>query len=250
MTELRKPEIIPVNDHVWLLNDNSQATCYVVAGTRQAMVIDTSIGMCNIREAAESLTDMPLILVNTHGHGDHMGGNWCFDKAYMNQADVPIAEESLKWPGIKEAIKHFGLVYPPYEHTEDGHIFDLGGIELEVMHFPGHTPGEIILLDRKDRIIFSGDGIIEHIWLQLPHSLPIRVQIESMERLKPIIGSFDTILHGHCQSPVGIELYHSLLAALYDLEAGNTQNDTDYDWDGFKCRSHPYQPGNREIIYK
>ncbi len=60
MMELRKPYIIPVNDHVWLLNDDHMASCYVIDGTRQAAVIDTSIGLSNIREAAESLTSLPL----------------------------------------------------------------------------------------------------------------------------------------------------------------------------------------------
>jgi glyoxylase-like metal-dependent hydrolase (beta-lactamase superfamily II) len=73
MPELRKPKIVPINDHVWLLDDHHQATCYVVAGTKLAAVIDTSIGLANIREAAESLTSFPLICINAHGHEDHTG---------------------------------------------------------------------------------------------------------------------------------------------------------------------------------
>ena len=56
MFQLRKPNVIPINDHVWLLDDNYEASCHVVSGTKQTAVIDTSIGLCNIREAAESLT--------------------------------------------------------------------------------------------------------------------------------------------------------------------------------------------------
>ena len=84
MLKLRKPEILPINDHIWLLDDNHEATCYVVAGRERALVIDTSIGLCNIRETAEALTGLPLICVNTHGHEDHIGGNWAFEKAYVN----------------------------------------------------------------------------------------------------------------------------------------------------------------------
>ena len=86
MLKLRKPEILPINDHIWLLDDNHEATCYVVAGRERALIIDTSIGLCNIRETAEALTSLPLICVNTHGHGDHIGGNWAFEKAFMNLA--------------------------------------------------------------------------------------------------------------------------------------------------------------------
>ena len=250
MPELRKPYIIPINDHVWLLDDNHEASCYVVAGTKQAAVIDTSIGMSNIREAAETLTDLPLICINTHGHGDHMGGNWAFEKAYMNLADIPLAEEAVSWPEIQEGIKKHGISYPPFEHIEDGQIFDLGGLEIEAVYLPGHTPGEIVLLDRKDRILFSGDGILEHLWLQLPESLSVETQIAGMKRLLPLRDSFDTILHGHCQQPAGIELFDTLLAALEDLSAGNTAGDIDYEWLGNVSKAHPYQPNDRRIVYR
>ena len=250
MFQQRKPNIIPVNDHVWLLDDNHEATCYVVAGTERAAVIDTSIGLSNIREAAESLTSLPLICINTHGHEDHMGGNWGFEKAYMNLADLPLAEESINLPEVQEGIRQAGISYPPFEHIEDGHIFDLGGVELEVIYFPGHTAGEIVLLDRQDRILFSGDGIIQHLWLQLEESLPVRTQIRSMERLLPLRDAFDTILNGHIQTPCGAELFDTLLEALRDLDAGNTADDVDYEWYGNVSKAHPYQPEDRRIVYK
>ena len=174
MPELRIPNVIPINDHVWLLDDNHAATCYVVAGAKQAAVIDTSLGMSNIRAVAEALTPLPLICINTHGHGDHMGGNWAFDKAYMNLADLPLAEETINWPEMQAAMKQFGIKFPPFENIEDGQVFDLGGVELEAIRFPGHTAGEIVLLDRKDHILFAGDGMVQHLWLQLEESLPVR----------------------------------------------------------------------------
>ena len=250
MPELRIPNVIPINDHVWLLDDNHAATCYVVAGAKQAAVIDTSLGMSNIRAVAEALTPLPLICINTHGHGDHMGGNWAFDKAYMNLADLPLAEETINWPEMQAAMKQFGIKFPPFENIEDGQVFDLGGVELEAIHLPGHTPGEIVLLDRQDRILFSGDGILEHLWLQLPESLSVAAQIESMKRLLPLRDSFDIILHGHCRQPAGIELFDTLLSALEDLAKGNTADDMDYEWLGQVSKAHPYQPNDRRIVYK
>ena len=250
MFELRIPDIVRINDHVWLLDDHHEAACYVVAGTKQAAVIDTSLGMSNIRAVAETLTSLPLVCINTHGHEDHMGGNWAFDKAYMNLADLPLAEAYVSCPEMREAAKQFGICFPPFENIEDGRVFDLGEVQLEAIHFPGHTAGEIVLLDRKDRILFSGDGILQHLWLQLEESLPVRTQIESMERLLPLRDQFDTILHGHCQTPCGIELFDTMLAALRDLESGNTEGDIDYEWLGNVSKAHPYQPEDRRIVYR
>ena len=250
MFQLRTPNIVPLSDHVWLLDDNHEATCYVVAGTKQAAVIDTSVGLSNIREAAESLTSLPLICINTHGHGDHMGGNWSFDKAYMNPADLPIAEACLNDPEVREWIRQNDLSYPPFEPVEDGHVFNLGGVELEVIYLPGHTPGEIVLLDRRDRMLFAGDGINQHLWLQLDESLPVSTQIRSMERLLPLRNTFDFVLNGHIQTPYDVELFDTLLEALKDLEAGNTADDIDYEWFGHVSKAHPFQPEDRRIVYK
>lgn len=248
--ELRSPNVRQINDHVWLMDDQGAASWYLVAGREKAMVIDTSIGLSNVREEAEKLTKLPLICVNTHGHGDHMGGNWSFDKAYMNLADMPVAEESMNEPEVKEAMEKMGLRFPPFTHIEDGQIFDLGGLQIEAMYLPGHTPGEIVLLDRQDRILFSGDGILEHLWLQLEESLTVKTQIQSMERLLPLRDQFDMILHGHCKTPAGVELFDTLLKALRELEAGQTDNDIDYSWLGRVSKAHPYQPNDRRIVYK
>ncbi len=52
------------------------------------------------------------------------------------------------------------------------------------------------------------------------------------------------------QAPCGAELFDTLLKALKDLEAGNTADDIDYEWQGNVCKAHPYQPENRRIVYK
>lgn len=247
--KFRSPSVTKINSHIWLMNDNNEATGYVVAGNERAMVIDTMLGLVNVKEEAEKLTDLPLICVNTHGHGDHIGGNWSFDKAYMNPADIPIAEEHLQWEEIQEVKEQYGLKFPDFLPINDGEIFDLGGLELQAFYLPGHTPGEIVLLDRADRILFSGDGIIEQIWMQLPESLPISTQIQSMKRIQHLRSEFDTILTGHSRGPEKSELFDALLSAAIDLESGNTSGDIEYKWFGGICKAHPYGREPRRIVY-
>ena len=245
---LQSLKIMQINDHVWLLNDDDQAACCVVAGLDQAMVIDTMMGFVDVRHTAEALTGLPLICVNTHGHGDHIGGNWAFGAAHMHPADLPIADGFLHDPEILKAIRENGIAFPPFRPIADGELFDLGGLALQAYHLPGHTPGEIVLLDRADRILFTGDGIITHLWMQLPHSLPLSTQINSLKRIRPLRPQYDMILHGHSTEPESAELYDALLAAAIDLESGNTDSDEDYHWHGGVCRAHPYGQ-NRKIVY-
>lgn len=238
--QLQKPRITPINDHVWLLNDAYNCACYVVAGADKAMVIDTMIGFVDVRREAEALTGKPLICVNTHGHSDHIGGNWAFDTALMHPADLPLVDEFLDDPEVQAVLGENKLSFPGFRPVADSEIFDLGGLELQAFHFPGHTAGEIVLLDRADRILFTGDGIIGHLWMQLPKSLPLSAQIDSLRRIRPLRGEYDVILHGHCTEPETAGLYDAMLDAILDLQAGNTAGDEDYPWHDRVSRAHPY----------
>ena len=78
MAFCNRTEIQRINDHIWLLNDHDDGTGYLVTGTDKALVIDTMYGQEDLKEAVKTLTDLPLMLVNTHGHFDHTYGNLYF----------------------------------------------------------------------------------------------------------------------------------------------------------------------------
>lgn len=78
---------------VYLLNELDKATGYVVGG-RRAAVIDTMIGLSNTRKAVRSITAFPIIVLNTHGHADHVYGN--AQQAYRARGIVKSALQSGK----------------------------------------------------------------------------------------------------------------------------------------------------------
>jgi glyoxylase-like metal-dependent hydrolase (beta-lactamase superfamily II) len=130
--------------------------CYLVEGDNEALMIDCGYGAGNIREYAQSLTEKPIKnVVNTHYHFDHTANDAYFDCAYMS-ADT-VANATIPGPSF-EGI-NFPQDYPKVVIGE-GYKFDLGNRELEVFEIPNHTPGGIALLDRRERILFSGDEII------------------------------------------------------------------------------------------
>lgn len=127
---------------------------YLVEGENEAVSIDTGYGAGNIRAFLQTLTDKPVRnTFNTHSHFDHTAGNGYFEKAYMAKAGVPYASrpyESFAEIEFPQDYERVGV--------EEGFVYDLGGGRtLEVFDIPDHTADGIALLDRKERLLFTGD---------------------------------------------------------------------------------------------
>lgn len=131
---------------------------YVVEGENEALVVDTGYGCGNVRELCQTLTDKPIYrAVNTHEHFDHTAGNSYFDKVYMTEACKEAVLDTSRNFAEFEGID-FPLDYE-IEVVSDGFIFDLGGRKLEVFCVPDHAAGSLMLLDRENKLLFSGDEL-------------------------------------------------------------------------------------------
>lgn len=126
---------------------------YLVEGEKEAVSIDTGYGAGNLREYLQTLTDKPVRNVfNTHSHFDHTANNGYFETAYMAEEGLTLATIPYQsFEGI-EFIQDYRRV-----PVEEGFVYDLGGRTLEVFKIPDHTPDGIALLDRKERLLFTGD---------------------------------------------------------------------------------------------
>lgn len=164
-------------ENVYLLNEFDGTNCYLVVGSEKALLIDCGTGFCDIRGAAEKLTDLPITLAATHGHGDHIGGAGQFEEIYIHRADcerlnkaqmsllfrkaflasnAPVKSHGFKTSDVKPG-KYKAKIIP----MDDGHIFDLGGKSVRVKHTPGHSRGSVAFIDEQDKIIFSGDNVCD-----------------------------------------------------------------------------------------
>lgn len=243
-------KVSKIKDHIWLLNDNNEATGYVVVGREKALVIDTMMGYEDVRAVAETLTNLPLMVVNTHGHCDHIYGNIYFKEAYIHPKDMELAKQQFADPRFQAAVEPLGLKPAEFREVREGDVFDLGGLVLEVYETPGHTAGSIILLDRADRILFTGDTIIEQTWMQLEECMPMETLLESLHKVQTIRDAFDFVLTGHSRHIEDASLCEVHRTAVKEVCDGKTENDVRYEWYGGICMAHPYGPEPRRIVYQ
>ncbi len=246
-------ELKQLNDHIWLMDDQHEATGYIVAGSRRALIIDTMNGFENVAAIAETVTDQPLTVINTHGHCDHIYGNVWFDEALLDERDLELASRHSAMPEFAKACEEYSLRMPPFRTVKEGDTIDLGSLTAEIISLPGHTPGSLCVLIREDRILFTGDGINRHLWMQLEESLPLEQLLCSLDRAAALVkGRADRILHGHAQGFEDISLLDRLREGVRELveQKGTevTDGDLEYNWFGGKALQHVFDK-NSVIVY-
>jgi hydroxyacylglutathione hydrolase len=213
-----------IADKAWRIGEsNNSRYMYLVAGEKQALLIDTGMGTGDLARFVTTLTPLPVIVVNTHGHPDHTGGNKYFDSFYIHPADMELA-------------KYFSPGKNDFTPVKEGSVFDLGGRKLSVIETPGHTAGSICLLDAERKILFTGDNNCPHVWLFLPESLSVETYVRSQKKLVARQADFEILHSGH-----GGPFHKDYLEILTDLAGkilkGEGPNEMEYKGAGFTARS-------------
>lgn len=106
--ESKRMNIHQLDPNLWLLDDAGESTCYLIQGTERALLLDTVNGQENLHDIVRTLTDLPLVVVNTHGHGDHIGGNVFFEEAWLHPADNEVVKKFLEKPEVKAYYERNG----------------------------------------------------------------------------------------------------------------------------------------------
>ena len=239
-----KIEVKQLSDRIYAMNDDG-ATGYLVLGNEKALVIDTMNASDDLGAVVRGITDLPVMVVNTHGHGDHICGNIFFEEAYIHPDDLALAIEFSNYPEFVEELEKHGLSMPPFREILEGTVIDLGGATVEVILLPGHTKGGICLLYREERVLFTGDGINCHLWMQLDHSLQMKALKKSLENISWVKEKADKILHGHTMDYHDISLFDELYKGVCDLveHPKLSETDPDYNWFGGVAKQHVFGEG-------
>lgn len=189
-----------VADKVWAIVESAgtPVNIYVVEGKDSALIIDTGYGTGDLKAYVKTLTNLPLIVVNTHGHGDHNGNDSQFSKIYSHPGDFDMINASFDREKRMKSLLPGEVAAPPtLVPVKDGYLFNLGDRKLEVIEVPGHTHGSICLLDAKNRILFAGDNTNTVVWLFLRDCYPLEVYLKSLQKVEKRSSEFDTVMPGH-----------------------------------------------------
>jgi glyoxylase-like metal-dependent hydrolase (beta-lactamase superfamily II) len=196
-------------------NQFEEAICYLVEGTERAVLIDAGTGIGDITEVTGQLTDLPVSVVLTHEHYDHIGQAYRFDRiaAFEDSAGLAVLHagrdnaslqryltDEYLWKPLPEGFDPDTWTIPslvPTELFHDGDVIDLGGRELEVFYTPGHSPGSVCLLDRANRMLWTGDLFFPGPLYAFGPDVKLDVYVESIDRIAALVGEYDYVLSGH-----------------------------------------------------
>lgn len=146
-------EIIQIDEQTWRLEDDF-VRFFLLEGEERAVLIDSGANCPDAADLAKSLTDKPVMLLNTHGDGDHVSGTGGFAEIHIHPDDYVRCEVNTRYPDTSLA------------EIRDGDVIDLGGRPLRIIHIPGHTLGSVAILDEKRHILYAGDSVQKgHIYM-------------------------------------------------------------------------------------
>ena len=196
-------------------NQFEEAICYLVEGTDRAVLIDAGTGIGDITQVIDELTDLPVSVVLTHEHYDHVGQAYRFDEiaAFEDSAALWVLRAGRDNPSLRRYLTDEYLWKPlpndfdpttwtipslvPTEFLHDGDVIDLGNRELEVIYTPGHSPGSICLLDGANRLLWTGDLFFPGPLYAYSEHVDLDQYVASIDRIAARLNEYDYVLSGH-----------------------------------------------------
>lgn len=188
-----------LDDTTWLIEEEADCNVYMylLAGEKEALLIDTGYGTVPLDTIVSSLTDLPVRVLCTHGHFDHVGGNRFFPSVMMHRCDMALYREETDQATDPCSIQWF-------DHS---FTMDLGNRLLEVFPVPGHTQGCVAILDVQRRQLFTGDTCCKGaVLLHFDHSAGLEAFRNSIHSILAMQDRFDTTWPSHHAKPVALDI--------------------------------------------
>lgn len=251
-------EVYKITDSIFALYEMGQfeeVISYLILGNKRALLFDTGIGVGDIGSLVAALTDLPVSVLNSHTHYDHVGGNHYFENIYgtstqytANHAKGRTNDEIKEfvgpgwvWKPMPNGVTVLNYHSKPFEITnfiEDGSQIDLGGKILDVYLVPGHTPDALVLMDREERLLFMGDTFYPASLYAHMGDANFDDYVRSAERLAQMATYVDFLLPAHNEPWVSSDYLPAMYQGFLDIQKPGaeyriTDGDREYRFDGF-----------------
>lgn len=245
-------------------NHWQEVISYLIIGSEQAMLFDTGMGIKDISLVVSQLTDLEITVVNSHTHFDHVGDNHRFDSVQVfdcefainmlingqpNETLIHDLKIELFTNGYPEGFDPDAYAIQPMRadqihklHHND--LIDLGEREIMVLHTPGHSDDSIVLHDRTNRIVFTGDTFYPD-WLfaffddEWGKSDPM-IYAETMRGLAKLEPELDYLHPSHNVPLVTPEILPKVAEAFIAVNNGEAEY-TNSELYGYQIRIHDFE---------
>ena len=251
-------QVYQVSDGVFGIYEDGQSEeviSYLIVGNASALLFDTGIGVGDISAIVSQLTELPVAVLNSHTHYDHVGGNHLFSKIYgvdsefslrnskgRENADIArFLGEGWVWKPLPNGTTVSNYESKPFvisDFVADGEIIDLGGKQLEVILVPCHAPDALVLLDRDSRLLFMGDTFYpSSLYAHLSDS-NFSDYVNSTEKLVQYQAAVDYILPAHNEPLMPSYYLRAMRDAFAAIQAPNapyvlSDGVREYDFEAF-----------------
>ena len=224
--------------------------CYLLCGMKSAVLIDTGLGVSNIRKIVDGLTKLPVMVVTTHVHWDHIGGHKYFDNIAVHEAEREWL--SVKFPIPIQVVRQNLIKLPcdfptgfdineyrlfqgvPQRILRDGDLLNLGGREIQVIHTLGHSPGHCCFYEPERMHLYSGDLIYNGCLDAFYPTTDPQLFYQSVRRIQEY--RISKVLPGHHQLEIPVSLIDEIKAGFAQLERTGKlkQGNGIFDFHGFQ----------------
>ena len=243
------------------ITDLTTVRSFLIEGEKAAVLVDTGTGVGHLAEFVKAITAKPLTVLCTHAHPDHMGAVEEFGDVYLNEEDFEMAmtrccmDRRREYAGfiLGEKADLDSLYFVPertrgYQKLSPDMEFDLGGVTVKALAFPGHTQGMRVILIKEERSVILGDACNRRVFLFSEESSTVAEYRKACYEFQDAYGDlFDTLYMSHGPLTLDYSLIQNMIDTCDDILAGKDDRiEIDFMGERAYLAKKEVSPGTRE----